>query len=222
MQPTESAAMPIYYALLARRRVVLCDYADVSGNFESLSQAVLERLPTTDTKISYESGTYLFHCVVSQGLSFICVTEATFDRNVAYAYLFELQRQLASARLEQRAAIAGPYALRRDFSGVVESLMHRYSSSDHLTSLQTQVDDVKGIMTENIEKVIRRGEALEDIQERSDSLLLSSAQFRTTATKLKRKMCFQSCKCWTVCIFIILVILAVVVTLIVLAVMHKL
>ena len=134
-----AAAMPIYYALLARRRVVLCDYADVSGNFESLSQAVLERLPATDTKISYESGTYLFHCVVSQGLSFICVTEATFDRNVAYAYLFELQRQLASARLEQRAAIAGPYALRRDFSGVVESLMHRYSSSDHLTSLQTQV-----------------------------------------------------------------------------------
>ena len=132
--------MPIYYALLARRSVVLCDHADVSGNFESLAQAVLERLPTADTKISYESGTYLFHCVVSDGLSFICVTEATFDRNVAYGYLFELQRQLVSSRLESRAAIAGPYALRREFSSVLESFMHRYSSSDHLTTLQSQVN----------------------------------------------------------------------------------
>ena len=84
------------------------------------------------------------------------------------------------------------------------------------------MDDVKYIMTENIEKVIQRGEALEDIQERSDNLLLSSAQFRDTATKLKRKMCLKSCKCWTVCIIITLVILAVVVVLIVLGVMHKL
>ncbi len=44
---SRSVAMPIYYALIARRQVVLCDYTDASGDFETLVPRFLQvrRLP---------------------------------------------------------------------------------------------------------------------------------------------------------------------------------
>ena len=111
--------MPIHYALLARERVVLCDCATTSGTFERVASSILEGLSPTDTKISYESGVHLFHTMVSEGLTYMCVTETLFDRRVAFSFLVELKRQLAVAGLQQKAEYVGPYALRGGFSGVM-------------------------------------------------------------------------------------------------------
>lgn len=148
-----TAVMPIYYALVARRKLVLCDHADVTGNFESVSQSILEQLTASDTQISYQSGRYLFHVVVEGGLTFLCVTEAVFDRAIAFAFLRKLQSELVAARLSQRAEIAGPYGLKKEFEATLEQLLQEFSSSDHLERLQSNVDEVQGIMTANIEKV---------------------------------------------------------------------
>ena len=102
--------MPIYYAVLARQRVVLADHAAVSGNFESLTVSILDGLQAQhsgDTRISYESGRYIFHVLIAQGLTFMCVTEALFDRSVAFSYLAQLQSHLTQAGLGEKASFAG-------------------------------------------------------------------------------------------------------------------
>ncbi len=42
--------------------------------------------------------------------------------------------------------------------------------SDQMGQLQTQVDEVKGVMTQNIEKVMERGERLEDLIAQTNDL----------------------------------------------------
>ena len=42
--------------------------------------------------------------------------------------------------------------------------------SDQLGQLQSQVDEVKDVMTQNIEKVMERGERLEDLIAQTDDL----------------------------------------------------
>ncbi len=42
--------------------------------------------------------------------------------------------------------------------------------SDQMSQLQTQVDEVKGVMTQNIEKVMERGERLEDLIAQTNDL----------------------------------------------------
>lgn len=208
------AAMPIHYALLARERVVLCDCATTSGTFERVASSILEGLSPTDTKISYESGVHLFHTMVSEGLTYMCVTETLFDRRVAFSFLVELKRQLAVAGLQQKAEYVGPYALRGGFSGVMQELLQRYSSGDKLGQLEAHVQEVKDIMTANIEKVVSRGEALEDLTDRSEKLQNSSVEFRVNATKLKRKIRWKCVKLTLVIVVIFLVILAVIAVLI--------
>ncbi len=42
--------------------------------------------------------------------------------------------------------------------------------SDQMGQLQSQVDEVKGVMTQNIEKVMERGERLEDLIAQTNDL----------------------------------------------------
>ena len=132
--------MPIYFALVGRRRSVLCDHVHTSGNYEALAQSILDQLPVSDTRISYESGgRFLFHVMVSSGLTFLCVTEATFERAAAYNFLAEVQRRLRSDRLEDQARVAGPYAMRATFAPTLRELVERYSRTDTVTNLQEKV-----------------------------------------------------------------------------------
>ena len=44
------------------------------------------------------------------------------------------------------------------------------AGSDTVTRLQSQVDEVKGVMTQNIEKVMERGDRLDDLMDKTEEL----------------------------------------------------
>ncbi|KAJ1558968.1 hypothetical protein HK096_002064, partial [Nowakowskiella sp. JEL0078] len=48
--------------------------------------------------------------------------------------------------------------------------------------VQAQVDEVIGIMSNNIEKVVQRGEKLESLQNKTDDLQQGALQFKRGAT----------------------------------------
>lgn len=73
-------------------------------------------------------------------------------------------------------------------------------------------------MTSNIETVIARGEALSDLEERSEQLQHSSVQFRNNATRLRRRVMWKSIKLWVAVITVLLIVLAIIATLIALAI----
>ncbi|RUS84953.1 hypothetical protein EGW08_007264, partial [Elysia chlorotica] len=60
--------------------------------------------------------------------------------------------------------------------------------------LQGQVDDVVDIMKNNVNKVIERGDRLEDLQDKSESLSSHSDMFRTRAKVLHRNMWWNNCR----------------------------
>jgi hypothetical protein len=48
-----------------------------------------------------------------------------------------------------------------------------------MNALQTQVDEVKGIMTQNIEKVLQRGEGLDDLMGKTEDLEASVSKINS-------------------------------------------
>lgn len=212
---TEMSSSGIYYSLVARERVILCD----SGRegFEHSSQSVLEGLQPTENMISYESSSHVYHIMVSDGLRYVCVTDKTFDRQIAFSFLKELERQLHVTGLRDRANDVGPYALRQEFGSTMNTQLKKYSSGDQLTQLQDRVSEVTGIMTENIEKVMRRGDALEDLTDRSTLLAHSSTDFRHSSNKLRKKLFWKSVKMWVILVIVLVVIFAVILAVILIA-----
>ncbi|KAJ1535001.1 hypothetical protein HK405_015861 [Cladochytrium tenue] len=88
-------------------------------------------------------------------------------------------------------------------------------SNNKVAEVQAQVDDVVGIMQDNIRGVMQRGENLNTLNERTDELQNSSMQFNKNAKQVRKAMFWKDIKTRILLIVVILVVLAVVIGLIV-------
>ena len=199
--------------------MVLCDGGQQGSGFEKSSQDVLETLKPAVNTISYESesSVYTYHVMVSGKLRYVCVTDKVFDRQIAFAFLRELEQQLISTGLQERANYVGPYALRQEFGSVMNTQLRRYSSGDQLNHLQDRVSEVTDVMTENIAKVVSRGEKLDDLTDRSALLAESSTDFRHSSYKLRRKLFWKNVRMWVIFFIVLGVIIFVIVAIILIA-----
>lgn len=65
---------------------------------------------------------------------------------------------------------------------------------DAITNTQQEIDNVKGIMTENIERVLERGERIDLLVDKTDRLGVGAHDFRMRSRSLKRQMWWKNMK----------------------------
>ena len=82
--------------------------------------------------------------------------------------------------------------------------------------VKAQVSEVKGVMMENIEKVLDRGEKIELLVDKTENLHHQAQDFRNSGTQIRRKMWLQNMKIK----LIVLGILIALILIIVLSVCH--
>ncbi|XP_017766331.1 PREDICTED: vesicle-associated membrane protein 4-like isoform X2 [Eufriesea mexicana] len=63
-----------------------------------------------------------------------------------------------------------------------------------MDSVRLQIQEVTEVMRENVQKVMERGERLEDLQEASDRLTMAGSEFRATAKKAQQRAWLQNFK----------------------------
>ncbi|CAM8896173.1 unnamed protein product [Rhodiola kirilowii] len=96
---------------------------------------------------------------------------------------------------EGKAATAVAKALTENL-GMVNDLIHYVTVVDHpeeiskLAKVKAQVSEVKGVMMENIEKVLERGEKIEVLVDKTDNLR-STGQFILTFVLLDKRFPLQ-------------------------------
>lgn len=86
-----------------------------------------------------------------------------------------------------------------DFNGQLKKLMVGYGTTesgkqDAITNTQQEIDNVKGIMTENIERVLERGERIDLLVDKTDRLGVGAHDFRVRSRGLKRRMWWKNIK----------------------------
>ncbi|CAG7907734.1 unnamed protein product, partial [Brassica rapa] len=98
-----------------------------------------------------------------------------------------------------KATNAKPNSLNKEF-GYLSSTEHMQYCVDHpeeinkLAKVKAQVTEVKGVMMENIEKVLDRGEKIELLVNKTEDLRSHAQDFRTQGTKIRRKMWWENMK----------------------------
>ncbi|XP_033014963.1 vesicle-associated membrane protein 8 isoform X2 [Lacerta agilis] len=85
-------------------------------------------------------------------------------------------------------------------------------ASDKVKNLQNEVEGVKNIMTQNVERMLARGENLDHLRNKTEDLEATSEHFKTTSQKVARKYWWKNAKmiiiiCIIVAIILILIIL---------------
>ena len=201
-----AAHTKIFYALVARERVILCDCGQTG--FEPLSQSVLEwsLSQTVNMKTYAVLSRHVYHVMVSDGLRYLCVTDRVFDRQIAFGLLREMEHLLTSNGLREKAYYVGPYGLRYELGSKITPLLEQYSFHDRMNHLQDKVSQVRGAMSENIDKVMHQGENLEDLTDRTALLSNSCSKFRDN-NHLGKKLANKHAKIGAMIILIILLII---------------
>lgn len=128
---------------------------------------------------------------------------------------------MKGSHLFSEALKCPPYALRGQFQDTLAKLTID-ACDDKAFQAKNQINTVHKVMKQNVDKVAERGDALENLEERSEYLHLNSTEFQRTATKLRRKLLWKSIKLWVVLIVMLLLVLALIGILIALGVTHKL
>jgi len=201
--------MPIIYSLVARGSTVLAEFTNTTGNFTTVTQSILDKIPATNSKMSYVYDRYLFHYIAENGLVFMCMADEDFGRRVPFAFLEDVKNRFKSA-YGDRGRTAMAYGMNEEFSRVLSRQMDYYSNNpgaDRINEVRGEIAAVKDVMVHNIEKVLERGERMELLVDKTDSLNQQAFQFKKKSTQLKRAMWWKNTKLMLLLVFIVLAVL---------------
>mmetsp|Transcript_148301 Transcript_148301/g.210622 ORF Transcript_148301/g.210622 Transcript_148301/m.210622 type:complete len:216 (+) Transcript_148301:28-675(+) len=206
--------MSLIYALVARGNTILAEFTDSSGNFTTVTQNILDKIPDKDAKCTYVYDRFLFHYVRERGVVYLAMADEAFGRRVPYAFLAAIQKDFQPFLGRVDSAIA--YAFNREFAPVIKRQMAYFSKSnsggDKMSAIRAEMDEVKGVMVENIEKTLNRGEHIDLLVDKTENLSDSSMRFKKKSTKLKNSMWWANQR-W--CIGVTLLITAIIVIIII-------
>eukprot|EP01114_Cavostelium_apophysatum_P017016 TRINITY_DN4961_c0_g1_i1.p1 TRINITY_DN4961_c0_g1~~TRINITY_DN4961_c0_g1_i1.p1 ORF type:complete len:222 (+),score=51.91 TRINITY_DN4961_c0_g1_i1:136-801(+) len=205
--------MPIIYSVVSRGTVVLAEYATARGNFDQVVRSILEKIPSTpNSKMSYVYERHIFHYIVDDHVTYICMADEEFGRRIPFAYLEDLKGRF-KVSYGDRGKTALAFAMNEDFSRVMKNLMEYYSTNpeaDKLSKIRGEVDEVKNVMVQNIEKVLERGERIELLVDKTENLQNNAFKFKKSSVQLKRAMWFKNVKLIVAIVVIVLLVILVI------------
>ncbi|KAG2215125.1 hypothetical protein INT46_006511 [Mucor plumbeus] len=188
--------MSLIYGLVARGATILAEHTNSSGNFATVTQAILEKIPPNNSKLTYVYDRYLFHYICEDGITYMCMADDSFGRRIPFIFLQDLKEKFLNTYGKNRAFEAPPYGL-NEFSRVIEKQMEYFStnpSADRLKQVHGEIEQVKDVMVHNIERVLERGERIELLVDKTDNLNQQAFAFKKRSTQLKRAMWWKNTK----------------------------
>ncbi|KAG7028772.1 putative vesicle-associated membrane protein, partial [Cucurbita argyrosperma subsp. argyrosperma] len=166
----------LIYSFVARGTVIIAEYTGFSGNFTSIASQCLQKLPASNNKFTYNCDGHTFNYLVENGFTYCVVAIEAAGRQIPIAFLERVKEDFNKRYGGGKASTAAAKKISK------------------LAKVKAQVSEVKGVMMENIEKVLDRGEKIELLVDKTENLRSQAQDFRTQGTKMKRKMWYQNMK----------------------------
>ncbi|KAK5792381.1 hypothetical protein PVK06_033495 [Gossypium arboreum] len=148
----------LIYAFVSRGGVILAEYTEYSGNFNSIALQCLQKLPSSNNKFTYNCDGHTFNYLVDNGYTYCVVADESAGRQVPIAFLERIKDDFVSKYDNGKAATAPANSLNKEFGPKLKEhmqyCMEHPEEISKLAKVKAQVSEVKGVMMENIEKVV--------------------------------------------------------------------
>ncbi|XP_021939039.1 vesicle-associated membrane protein 712-like isoform X1 [Zootermopsis nevadensis] len=164
----------IRYCCISYRDVILVSHQTEAENYTPMVHSILRTLDIReDRKLASPVDRFQVHVLIESGIAYTCVTHLTNKHYLQFSFLETMKEKfLEVPSLHIRAVTASENEFERDFCPVIASVVYDYNigRGDNVSRLHAQVEDVKQIMLENVEKVIERGDRLDDLLSKTEDL----------------------------------------------------
>lgn len=186
--------MTILYGLVSRQKTVLAEHTATSatGNFPTVTRVLLAKIPSTDGKMTYVYDQYVFHYIVEGGICYLCMSDELNKHRIPYAFLQDIKDKFFGQYGREAPLKAIAFSMNEQFSKVIGARMDYFNSDnpsiDGIENVKNQIDEVKDVMVQNIEKVLERGEKIELLVDKTDRLNQQAFRFESTSRNLRRSL----------------------------------
>ncbi|KAL2256765.1 hypothetical protein VTK26DRAFT_1155 [Humicola hyalothermophila] len=223
MASSSTPATPLLYACIAHNSTILTECTtSASSQTSSLASLILPKIDhTTPQKLTYTHGAHHIHYIASSpseyppaessagGLAFLAiVSSSSISRRLSFAFLSALRTRFLARFPPAATDFADlPNYGAASFNADLRQLMVEYGrlattgeggggegQTDAIGTVQREIDDVRGIMTRNIEGLLERGERIDLLVDKTDRLGGSAREFRVRSRGLKRRMWWKNVK----------------------------
>jgi vesicle-associated membrane protein 7 len=214
-------------ACIAHNTTILTEHTSSgSSQASSLASIVLPKLNhSSPQKLTYTQGDNYIHYIASApseysdrarsagALTFLCVARSTLGRRIPFGFLLEIKRQFLEAYPAEATDFAAlPSYGCAAFNPDLRALMISHGTtesgqSDAIRNAQQEIDDVRDIMSENIERVLERGERIDLLVDKTHRLGGSARDFRVRSTGLRRRMWWKNVKLMALLVVVVIFLL---------------
>lgn len=237
-EPIPTATVELTYPLsplsacVAHNTTILteCTTSATSAT-SSLASLILPKIDhSTPQKLTYTHGSHHIHYIASApseypstqasagGLTYLVISDsAAVNRRISFGFLVELRRRFLAQHAPETTDFSDlPNYGCASFNAELRGLMVEYGTTAHgrddaLGNAQREIEDVRGIMTRNIEGLLERGERIDLLVDKTDRLGGSAQEFRVRSRGLKRRMWWKNVKLMGLLGFVVLLILVTIV-----------
>ena len=99
---------------------------------------------------------YTFHYIVERGVTYLCLTDEKNKRRLPFAFLDDIKAKFQANYPHERIAVAIAFSMNAEFSRIMEDRLNYFNdnpNADSFGKVKGQLEEVKGVMVDNIEKV---------------------------------------------------------------------
>jgi len=152
-------------------------------------------------KKTYITEKYHFHYVMEDGLVFMCVAQAAHGQRLPFSFLNDIRDKWHAKYRLREAMQARPYDMNATFQSTLKQKMLYYSdeSTEKVRKVMEQVEDVKGHMLSNVDKILERGDALDQVAKKAREIEEAGQDFKKVTIPLKNKAWRKNIK-YSVCL----------------------
>ncbi|TPX10530.1 uncharacterized protein E0L32_008580 [Thyridium curvatum] len=230
MASSSAPATPLLYACIAYNTTILTECTtSASSQTSSLASLILPKIEhSTPQKLTYTHGSHHIHYIAEApsahpagssagGLTFLVIAEASLGRRVPFGFLIEARRLFLERFPPETAELDElPNYGAASFNGELRRLMVEQGGTaagrdDAVANVQREIDDVRGIMTRNIEGLLERGERIDLLVDKTDRLGGSAREFRVRSRGLKRRMWWKNVKLMSLLVLVVVLIIVTIV-----------
>ena len=181
----------------------VAEYSRVPGSHAINASKVLQSAPkSADRRCISHNG--LFYNMVGDGsFMYVCVTEESFSRVVAFNFLTAAKANCGGGRRKSPPEIY--QQLKKDVDFFSDP------KNDKMTKIRDDISQVKEIMIDNIEKILERGDKIDNLVAKTDDLNTEAVRFESNARELKWKMLKKRLILTAIVVFVVLLVIFIIV-----------
>lgn len=166
---------------------------------------------------TYNYEEYSFHCKVSSAdiyndkLVYIALSKKAYSPHTVFAFLNEIDTLFVNFLKDN--SVGGNYPVFYDFIPTLKNRVAYYSgdpTSIKIRQIHEEALEVKDIMVQNIDDIAKRGEALQNLVDKTGTLTMKSKEFYSAAKKQRKTFWWRDKKYWVFFIVLIIIILLVI------------